>query len=149
MRRMRDTRVASFALLVAFAAATGCKRKADPPDGPVAVSAPAAATEAAWTLAGGNGQRTASSNEPGPRSLPGIAWTNPVAKAIVSEPVFGIAAGRPAVLMASDRDVVAFDLESGKLLWSRALPSSINASPLIAGGSRISKTTSNFSRRYK
>lgn len=129
-------RIAAAALVVALAAATGCKPKAEPPDQPVAVSAPAAVVAAGgkWTLAAGNGQRTASTDEPGPRALPGIAWTNPVAKEIVSEPVFGIAAGRPAVLMTSDMDVLAFDLESGKLLWSRALPSSINASPLIAGG---------------
>ena len=87
-----------------------------------------------WTQAGGNAQRTAATDEPGPRALPGIAWTNPVAKEVVSEPVFGVVAGRGAVLMSSDKEVLAFELETGKPIWSRATPSSINASPAVAGG---------------
>jgi outer membrane protein assembly factor BamB len=105
--------------------------------GPSASATAPAATDgkaSSWTQAAGNAQRTAATDEPGPRALPGIAWTNPVAREIVSEPVFGVAGGRSAVLMSSDKEVLAFELESGKLIWSRAVPSSVNASPAVAGG---------------
>ena len=133
------TRIAGGLVLALALLASSCSHDAEPP--PVAtappaasVAAPAPGSASTWTLAGGNARRTAATDEQGPKALPGIAWTNPVAKDVVSEPIFGVVAGKSALLMSSDMEILAFELESGKPIWSRELPSSINASPLVAGG---------------
>lgn len=130
-------RLAKLSLVAPLALLCAACPKGDGP-GPEA-TAPAGASArpggSAWTEAGGGSARTASTTEPGPRALPGIAWTNPVAREVLSEPVFARIGSKDAVLMSSNTEILAFDLESGKTLWSHECGSPMNASPAVIGDS--------------
>ncbi len=135
---MRGRSLRRLAVIAAAVACVGCKPRpaTDPqPTGATAASSGADAPVSGWTQAGGGPARTGMTTEPGPRAMPGIRWTNPLERDVVTEPVLGRVGGKPVVLMGSGNEVLAFDLETGKTAWSHRTESIINACPAQVGDS--------------